>query len=145
MNKIRVIDLLNKISNGEKIPKKIKYDGDIYILESDEIFEAFTYKTLDYDKFNTDGKRIGKALFLDNCYMHLYSEVEIIEERKKIEKLDVALLGQCDNWLRCPTNKVTKQDVELNPYIIENIRENTLYFQRKINELIDEVNKLKEK
>ena len=70
---------------------------------------------------------------------------EIIEEPKKIEKLDVALLGQCDNWLRCPTNKVTKQDVELNPYIIDNIRENTLYFQRKINELIDEINKLKEK
>ena len=67
-----------------------------------------------------------------------------IEEPKKIEKLDVALLGQCDNWLRCPTNKVTKQDVELNPYIIDNIRENTLYFQRKINELIDEINNLKE-
>lgn len=69
----------------------------------------------------------------------------LIEEPKKIEKLDVALLGQCDNWLRCPTNKVTKQDVELNPYIIDNIRENTLYFQRKINELIDEINNLKEK
>lgn len=76
--KIKIIDLLNKISNGEEVPKKIKYDGDIYFLESDKIFEFFTYKTIDYDKFNTDGKRIGKALFLDNCYMHLYSEVEII-------------------------------------------------------------------
>jgi len=66
-----------------------------------------------------------------------------IEEPKKIEKLDVALLGQCDNWLRCPTNKVTKKDIELNPYIIDNIRENTLYFQRKINELIDVVNEIK--
>lgn len=82
--KIKIIDLLNKIAKGEEVPKKIKYDGDIYILESDEIFEAFTYKTIDYDKFNTDGKRIGKSLFLDNCYMHLYSEVEIIEEDKKI-------------------------------------------------------------
>ena len=142
--KLTIYELLGLIKDG-KAPKKIKYDGDIYILESDEIFEAFTYKTIDYNKFNTDGKRIGKALFLDNCYMHLYSEVEIIEEDKKIEKLDVALLSQCDNWLRCPTNEVTKQDIELNPYIIENIRENTLYFQRKINELIDEVNKLKEK
>lgn len=142
---MKIIDLLNKIAKGEEVPKKIKYDGDIYILESDEIFEAFTYKTIDYNKFNTDGERLGKALFLDNCYMHLYSEVEIIEEDKKIEKLDVALLSQCDNWLRCPTNDATKQDIELNPYIIENIRENTLYFQRKINELIDEVNKLKEK
>ena len=142
--KIDIYTLLGLVKDG-KAPKKIKYDGDVYVLESDGIFEFFAYKTIDYDKFNTNGKRIGKALFLDNCYMHLYSEVEIIEEDKKIEKLDVALLSQCDNWLRCPTNNVTKQDIELNPYIIENIRENTLYFQRKINELIDEVNKLKEK
>ena len=142
--KIDIYTLLGLVKDG-KAPKKIKYDGDVYVLESDGIFEFFAYKTIDYDKFNTNGKRIGKALFLDNCYMHLYSEVEIIEEDKKIEKLDVALLSQCDNWLRCPTNNVTKQDIGLNPYIIENIRENTLYFQRKINELIDEVNKLKEK
>ena len=30
MNKIRVIDLLNKIANGEDVPKKIKYDEYIY-------------------------------------------------------------------------------------------------------------------
>ena len=48
------------------------------------------YKTIDYNKFNTDGERLGKALFLDNHYMHLYDEVEIIEEDKKIsfEKIE---------------------------------------------------------
>lgn len=71
------------------------------------------------------------------------SFIEKTEEEKDIEELDVALLAQCDNWLRCPTNKVTKQDIELNPYIIDNIRENTLYFQNKINKLVKEVNKLK--
>ena len=128
---MKIIDLLNKIANVEEVPKKIKYDGTIYEYNERADFYYWKESSL-YREFATNG----------NC---LDKEVEIIEEPKKIEKLDVALLGQCDNWLRCPTNKVTKQDVELNPYIIDNIRENTLYFQRKINELIDEINNLKEK
>ena len=131
--KIKIIDLLNKIANGEEVPKKIKW-GD-FELEWEELC-YHDYKFLDTG---------NHLLFQGFATSVLNNEVEIIEEPKKIEKLDVALLGQCDNWLRCPTNKVTKQDVELNPYIIDNIRENTLYFQRKINELIDGINNLKEK
>ena len=130
--KIKIIDLLNKIANGEEVPKKIKW-GD-FELEWEELC-YHDYKFLDTG---------NHLLFQGFATSVLNDEVEIIEESKKIEKLDVALLGQCDNWLRCPTNKVTKQDVELNPYIIDNIRENTLYFQRKINELIDEINNIKE-
>ena len=66
-------------------------------------------------------------------------------EFEDIEEVDVALLGQCDNWLRCPTNEVTKQDIELNPYIINNIRENTLEFQHRINDLIKNQKKIIER
>ena len=128
---MKIIDLLNKIANGEEVPKKIKYEKDTYIH-----IDNYCYYCEDTNLILSD------RIFAE--YSKLNDEVEIIEEPKKIEKLDVALLGQCDNWLRCPTNKVTKQDVELNPYIIDNIRENTLYFQRKINELIDEINNLTE-
>lgn len=130
--KIKVIDLLVKIANGEEIPKRIKYENNIYIH-----IDNYCYYCDETNLILSDN------IFAE--YSKLNDYVEIIEEPKKIEKLDVALLGQCDNWLRCPTNKVTKQDVELNPYIIDNIRENTLYFQRKINELIDKINNLKEK
>ena len=134
--KIKIIDLLNKIANNEEVPKKIKYKDNVYYLGKNMV-DLHTYQT---EGSNTTRKL---SLIINNEYLNLNDEVEIIDESKKIEKLDVALLGQCDNWLRCPTNKVTKQDVELNPYIIDNIRENTLYFQRKINELIDVVNELK--
>ena len=128
--KIKIIDLLNKMANGEEsINVETKYDSDDW--EKDD-FLLSLYKEFEH-KNNYE------------IVEFLNDTIEIIEEPKKIEKLDVELLGQCDNWLRCPTNKVTKQDVELNPYIIDNIRENTLYFQRKINELIDEINNLKEK
>lgn len=128
---MKVIDLLNKKANGEEMPKKIKYNGDIY-----------EFKRNDYERTTPDFN-VYTLLYDMEYIIKLNDEVEIIEENKEIEKLEVALLGQCDNWLVNPTTKTTKQDIELNPYIIENIRTNTLYFQRKINELIDEVNKLK--
>ena len=132
---MKIIDLLNKIAN-EDIPKKIKYSGVIY--EYDYYKGDCGYVDMSQIPYKWFEKEI-------DCDVpsFLNEEVKIIEEKKEIEKLDVALLGQCDNWLRCPTNEATKQDVELNPYIIDNIRENTLYFQRKINELIDAVNELK--
>lgn len=125
--KITMYELLGLVKDG-KAPKKIKYDGDIYFLESDAIFEFFTYKTIDYNKFNTDGERLGKALFLDNRYMHLYSEVEILDEPKKIEKI-----------ARCDDVKMTHNGELYKP------TENEEILRIKVNELIDEVNKLKEK
>ena len=131
--KITMYELLGLVKDG-KAPKKIKYNGDIYFLESDEIFEFFTYKTIDYNKFNTDGERLGKALFLDNCYMHLYDEVEILdEEPKKIEKIE--------------------KYEDLDGHYFLNNRDKKIYIGcdeidfmvDKFNELIDEINNLKEK
>lgn len=138
--KITMYELLGLVKDG-KAPKKIKFRNEIYEYEN-HIKDSF----IDYVGIEKETNEVFYlSSYIGNNYISdiFTGEVEIIEEPKKIEKLDVALLGQCDNWLRCPTNKVTKQDVELNPYIIDNIRENTLYFQRKINELIDEINNLK--
>lgn len=136
MKTIKIIDLLNKIANKEELPKKIK------VLSNNKNFN-YEKALDDYIGENDDGLFNECILETTSLEKYLNEEVEIIEEEKEIKKLDVAILGQCDNWLRCPTNEVTKQDIELNPYIINNIRENTLYFQRKINELIDAVNELK--
>lgn len=133
--KITIYELLGLVKDG-KAPKKIKYNGDIYFLESDGIFEFFAYKTIDYNKFNTDGERLGKALFLDNCYMHLYSEVEILDEPKdnSIERLDIEenAMNRNERYIRKEDNKFVNLSVA--DYELAN----------KINELIDEVNKLKE-
>ena len=130
--KIKIIDLLVKIANGEEVPEKIKYDGIVLIYEV-EIQDYWCY----YDKYLFEYK-------FAECNDFLNEYVEIVKEPKKIEKLDVELLGQEDNWLRNPTTEITKQDIELNPYIIDTIRKNTLEFQHRINELIDEINNLKE-
>ena len=134
MKTIKIIDLLNKIANGDT-PQKIRHWGTTYIF--DEYRGDWGY----VDKSTQPYKWFFKEF---NCDLEtdLNFEVEIIEEEKEIEKLDVALLGQCDNWLQ---HQETEEHscLELNPYIIDNVRENTLYFQRKINELIDTINELK--
>ena len=77
---MKIIDLLNKIANGEEVPKKIKYDGQEYkitkiLLEDNNYY--FNYINEDME-----------CIFPINTN-HLNDEIEILEEEKKIpEKLE---------------------------------------------------------
>ena len=74
---MKVIDLLNKIANGEEVPRKIRYDGiDMFWCEPCKIHEVVDVK---------EGELCGKSLY--NILDNLNDEVEIIEEDKKIEKI----------------------------------------------------------
>lgn len=77
--KIKVIDLLNKIANGEEVPKKIllneivfEYQGDDYLYKDEDKKEHWLFSANYTDKY----------MWLENF---LKAEVEIIEEPKKIE------------------------------------------------------------
>lgn len=110
---MKVIDLLNKIANVEEMPKKIVYDNTIY-----EYKEQYDYKNeLQINYYSVDeGEDFFNNVF---CYS-LNDEIEIIEEDKKIEKIDQTLnrLDIGDDYYR---------------YIMEN--------RFKINEMIDYINK----
>ena len=112
---MKVIDLLNKIANGEEVPKKIGYDNKIF--EFDELERQYTFHNLDYS-VNDD-----LSLSIEGLrYSTLNDEVEIIEEDKKIEKLE-RFIPQRESDTYCTKyNEVAD----------------------KINEIIDEVNKLKD-
>lgn len=105
--KIKIIDLLNKIANGEEVPKKIKYEYSIYEL-TPERNDYYCKNTMRW--FTNEINSLGV----------LNEEVEIIEELKKIEKL--------------PKNITDNACATRDQRIIAN----------KINELIDEINNLKE-
>ena len=112
--KIKIIDLLNKIANNEEVPKKIKWQGQIYEYSCSNRFYYQNSWSM-YRDFYTEG----------NC---LNDEVEIIEETKKIEKI-----------ARCDSIKMTHYGELYKP------TENEEILRIKINELIDEINNLKEK
>ena len=78
MKTIKVIDLLNKIANGEEVPRKIKYDGITYTIGWSDYMgdEPIT----DYYNHELYGS------WFSGTEMTLDKEVEIIEEDKEIEK-----------------------------------------------------------
>lgn len=123
MNKIRVIDLLNKIANNEEVPKKIKYEKNTYIH-----IDNYCYYCEDTNLILSD------RIFAE--YSKLNDEVEIIKEDKKIKKLPYYSLEKIqksknkDEWYE---NRLELLEKRINDY------------HNKINELIDEINKLKEK
>lgn len=72
---MKVIDLLNKIANGEEVPKKVKYKTHYWEYKEEEK----DYQD-DEDDYVFSCSNYDITAMLDN-------EVEIIEEDKKIKKL----------------------------------------------------------
>lgn len=99
---MKVIDLLNKIANGEQ-PQTIKYYDIIYNFE--EYKGDLGYVNKDYGKYKWFAKEIDCDLSV--C---LNEEVEIIEEDKKIEKLKEkeSIENDTGTCLRNITNKINE-------------------------------------
>ena len=80
---MRVIDLLNKIANGEEVPKKIKYDDQIYYMVGNNDYENYEYE------------ETPTLLFAVGSTSYINEEIEILDEEedkkedKKIEKIDL--------------------------------------------------------
>ena len=122
MNKIRVIDLLNKIANGEEVPKEIWCGGNRY---------KYNPFRQDYDSVITDNKDLLHNIGITRNLNH---KVEIIEEDKEIEELRIKQEKNIkNNW------KWKIEDTE-HDY---NISTPQKIMGEKINELIKAVNELK--
>ena len=116
---MKIIDLLNKIANGEKI-KKIKYQNHIYEYYNGDFKE-------DVGEYDSNWLFASEIIDLEN----LNDEIEIMEndkEDKKIEKLDLKY-----------DDIIYHEDVFFKKEIL-------LYcdnLQEKINEIVDKLEELK--
>ncbi len=123
--KITIYELIGLVKDG-KAPEKIRYNNEIWKYD-DEL------KTYDNDDYGND---LLEKLFYEVCISDfINNEVEIIEEPKKIEKL---LLDM---------NSINKGNMtaDYENYTVGNIAEHNFgVIYKKINELIDEINNLKE-
>ena len=109
---MKVIDLLVKISKGEEVPEKIKWEEMIFTYDETDDNEVLRY----YDNES-------KEYLTDVC--HLDTEIEIIEEPKKIEHID---------------SELNSDDDELKG-LIKTINYSYIEIAKKINEIIDYINK----
>lgn len=113
---MKVIDLLVKIASSEEVPNKIRIENWCYIFEWVEHLDNYYDKRADLDLMSVLSMSKEE---LNYEVKIIEEEIEIIEEDKPIEKI---LLNYQDG------------------YTVEAINE---YLRCKINELIDEINKLK--
>ena len=81
--KIKIIDLLNKLANGEDTPNELKY-GDLTFIKNNIGFYQDEY-----------GFNLTAYICYD--YSNLNDEIEIIEEEKKIE-LPEKLKNKEEKW-----------------------------------------------
>lgn len=114
--KIKIIDLLNKIANGEEddLLTEFKFDSRVW-----------NFKMLNDSEFCLDG-------WLLNQNITITKHKEILEEPKTIEKI---LISMDDNSMPFVGNSQYKH---------LSYSETDLMMATKINEIIDEINNLKE-
>lgn len=120
---MKVINLFNRIANEEEVPKKIQVYNDIFVLdEENKLYEHENTRTNLFSIYN------GNILNY---------EVEVIEENKKIEKLET--YKEIDdeehyaNILKVSKNGEYEIDEALSVVV------------DKINEIIDKINSMEVK
>lgn len=116
--KIKIIDLLVKIANNEEVPKHIKCNN-LNLYWNDENYTYDIREDKLYAPFN----------IFD--YSELNNEAEIIEEPKKIEKIEMYQDEEGHYFLNKQYRKVYVNCDEMD------------FMVDKFNELIDEINNLK--
>ena len=124
--KITMYELLGLVKDG-KAPKKIKFRNEIYEYEN-HIKDGF----IDYVGIEKEDDEVFYlSSYIGNNYISdiFTDEVEIIEELKKIEKEDLFKLDE----------RMSKAS------LVAWQKANNGILKKKINELIDEINNLKEK
>ena len=124
---MKVIDLLNKIANGEDVPKKIRYQADSHKKD------LYTYNEYTGDYEREIGLNLFVYLFMKERitgFLNNEVEVEIIEEDKKIEKLEHWV--DVESWVKGnDLEKGLEEQSEFNKNI---------YY--KINKIIDKLKEL---
>ena len=127
MKTIKLIDLLNKIANGEEVPKKIAIQNEVLIYNEDEILN------LQDCYYMADEEDATWRIWA----YELNYEVEILEEEKKIpEKLDIRQEKNIkNNWKWKVYGKEHSYNISTPQKIIAD----------KLNEIIDYLDYLKSK
>lgn len=116
--KIKIIELLNKIANGEKVPRKIKYNAIEFTKSCEGLYSE-----------NNDG--LNRFADYINCnFSNINDEVEILEDNtEEIEELDEIHTTLFNNL---------PEDVKIN-YLRGFIQED----RKIINELVRAVNQIR--
>ena len=113
---MKIIDLLNKIANGEEVPKRIKISDNYYHFDID-----------DSDYYNdADNKdTLMENIYLHNAYVWLNKEAEILDDK---EDKDIPLI---------PNDELYEIQGNNNQQLNYNFK----VLKEKINQVAEELNR----
>ena len=132
---MKVIDLLNKIANGEELPNEIKCGGIIY--------KRYEYNNKYYkkDDINREKDILSEHLANESFYN---SGIEIIEEDKEIEELKCLEIKKISEMYCLSSKNISEEEKwEKTRKLIYEYRIDLENLKYCINELIEAVNELK--
>lgn len=121
---MKVIDLMNKIANEEELPKKIKYGSKIWEYKEDS------------DDYKSGDLYLFKRLFDYNKTSDFINDYIEIIEGPKIEKLETYKEKEDEDYFANILKLSPNSECEIDEALSTTID--------KLNELIDEINNLKE-
>lgn len=116
---IKIIDLLNKIANGEEVPKKIKYNDDEYIHIGNYCY--FCEETNEILSQNTYAE-----------FSRLNDEVEILDE-EEFETIDELLIEYDDGDIGINKKYISSQQSEIFAKSINQLIKNQKKIIQKLN------------
>lgn len=103
---MKIIDLLNKIANGEEVPNKIKYKNKIYEWkEYDVCYGKIMTKKGWVKEYGYVAEENRTFFYLKHCYQGLNDKVEILEEPKGIPEKLYEINNMGDLTITYPSNK----------------------------------------
>ena len=120
--KIKLIRLFNERAANEEMPKRIKFEGDIFELDEDNV-----YKDIENDNFLVDSINFNLS--------NLNDYVEILEDEEEIDIQELEDVNLFDNG----------QNFNDMPIIIKSYDDNFTNINNTINKLIQAVKRLDKK
>ena len=122
MKTIKIIDLLNKIANGEEVPKKIKL-----LYANDEYTEMYEYNHWVGD-YTMIGEKENLCLFscfvfgTNNSKNRLNDEIEILDEEDEFEDIEEFVFGEVEDAAHYEMKDKINQLIKNQKKIIEMLK-----------------------
>lgn len=150
---MKIIDLLNRIAKDEGIPIKIKFKGKEY---------EWSQEFYDYRCIDINHKYLVEDLETEDLN-RTCEEIPLIEEDRKDEEIEIYVNGEKielfdyeplkqgeffykenGKWYVHKLKNVSKiieEDKKIEPLVLQNFTSNQKKIARKVNEIIDYLNK----
>lgn len=121
---IKLIELLNKIANGEEVPEKVKYRGIEYI--------RIKNTSTDMDYY---GIKNSTGLFLEKvtCTHELNEQVEIIEDEIDIQEIEEINHYDIISAVKGKTEENINNELAKHSLIINKLRQAVKQLDKQIN------------